>query len=507
MSKLVGIDLGTTNSAIAILDRSGRPEIVPNAEGDRITPSVVFFEPGSVNRTVVGQAAKDNVSVYPDRVFREFKRNMSTNAPSALEGMTLTPVQLSSLVLRKVVQDAVKLSGGIRGAVITVPANFTNEARLATMEAGRLAGLEVSHIVNEPTAALFYYSYHQAVSGTVLVYDLGGGTLDVTIARVNGRDVEIVASKGDPRLGGIDFDRKLEEIIARTFEASAGEPFDPAVHHLAKSVEEYKKQLSARPETSVQVVGGRTGRKILTITRQEFEAATSTLISKADLLVDSTLDETGMRPGDITNVFLVGGSTRMPMVTAHLERMFKKPPVCHINPDEVVALGAALYSGANAKKADLNPAQASVVNTMKLKEVANHFFGTLSLSNRSSGLGPALLNSIIIKKNTTLPCSTTESYYTVQPNQTSVRCRVTQSATAETDPDFVRVIWDGELGPLPEGRQANMEIRITYSYDVNQIMHCLFEDVASGTKQEATIGFKQTSSAQTKSGVEKFLVE
>lgn len=506
MSTLVGIDLGTTNSAIAVLDRTGRPEIVPNGEGDHVTPSAVFFEPGSSSNAVVGEAAKDNAVVYPSRVFQAFKRNMATNNPTDLDDIQITPIELSSLVLRKLVQDAVKQTGPIIDAVITVPANFPNEARLATMKAGELAGLTVSHIINEPTAALFYYSYHQAVGGNVVVYDFGGGTLDVTIARVDGRDVQIVASKGDPRLGGLDFDRKIEEIVRRAFQASTGESFDPAVHQLGKTSEEYKKQLSSRSETSVQVTGGRNGRQILSITRQEFEAATSTLISKADLLVDSTLDEAGMRPSDISNIFLVGGSTRMPMVSAHLTRIFGRPPVCHVNPDEVVALGAALYAGLNARIDQLNPAQASVVRSMKLQEVANHFFGTISLEMHPTG-GGRLRNSVIIEKNTNLPCAKTESYYTVSPGQTAVDCRVTQSATRESDPDFVRIIWDGALGPLPPNRPAQMEIRVTYGYDTNQIIHCLFEDVATGLKKEIQIGLKSESIASTSGGVEKFLVE
>jgi molecular chaperone DnaK len=505
MTALVGIDLGTTNSALAILDQTGRPEIVPNAEGDHVTPSVVFFElDGSA--TSVGQAAKDNAIVYPDRVFHEFKRSMATNAPITVDGRQVTPVELSSLVLRKLVEDTSERKGEIRGAVITVPANFTNEARVATIKAGELAGLRVTHIINEPTAALFYYSYHKPVSGTVVVYDFGGGTLDVSIARVSGKNVEIVTSKGDPRLGGIDFDRKLSEVIRRTFEASTGEKFDERTHQLGKTPEEYKKQLTTRNECAVQIVGGKTGRKILTITRQEFETATATLISKADLLVDSTLDEAGLRPADITHVFLVGGSTRMPMVATHLEKLFGKPPVCHVNPDEVVALGAALYAGFSAEEKDLNPAQKSVVSSMQLQEVANHFFGTICQTSDVTGR-QRLRNSIIIEKNTPLPCSKTEPYYTVRPGQQAVDVSVTQSATREDDPDFVRTIWEGSLGPLPEGRPANMEIRVTYSYDTNQIMHCRFEDVASGLTKEIDIGVKSALTDTSLEGVDRILID
>lgn len=505
MNALVGIDLGTTNSALAMVDATGRPEIIANAEGEHVTPSVVFFEADGSGRTTVGQGAKDNLLVFPDRVCQEFKRSMATNKPVVIDGREITPIELSALVLKKLVKDAAGVRGNLTEAVITVPANFTNEARLATIKAGEMAGLRVSHIVNEPSAALFYYSYRHPITGTVVVYDFGGGTLDVSIARVAGRDVEIVTSKGDPRLGGIDFDRKLLEVIAQEFQAATGQRLDPAIHQIGKTAEEYKKQLTARSDCAVQVVGGSTGRKILTLTRERFEAAAATLMSKADLLVDSVLDEAGLKPADITNVYLVGGSTRMPMVVAHLERIFGKPPVCHVNPDEVVALGAALYAGFRADSGSLNPAQASVVQSMKLQEVANHYFGTLSLASGPTGR-QRLHNSIIIEKNTPLPCSKTESYQTVSAGQTSVHATVTQSATRESDPDFVRKIWEGQLGPLPEGRPANMEIRVTFSYDVNQIMHCVFEDVASGLKREVQIGI-QIDKAGGRDGVERFLVD
>lgn len=487
MPTLVGIDLGTTNSAIAVIDNTGRPEIIPNAEGDHVTPSAVFYEPEPPHEMIVGQSAKDNAHVYPDRVMMGFKRDMSSNAPRQLDERTISPIDLSAAVLRKLVTDAAERKGPITAAVITVPANFANEARLATIRAGKTAGLTVSHIINEPTAALFYYSYHQPVSGRVVVYDFGGGTLDISIADVNGRRVEIVTSKGDPRLGGCDFDAHLAALIRDRYQMLAGEPFDPAVHHLAKTPEEYKKQLSARRDCAVQVVGGKAGRTVFTITREEFEGCTETLIAKADLLLGSALQEAGISAVDISHVFLVGGSTRMPMVTAHLERVFKKPPVCHVNPDEVVALGAALYAAFSANPGSLNAAQAAVVKSMALKEVANHFFGTICRTDGPGGRR-MLQNSVIIEKNTPLPCEQTESYCTSYDDQREVRITVTQSASKETDPAFVRVIWQGELGLFPSNRPKGMEIRVTFSYDVDQIMHCRFVDVGSGLSKDIELG-------------------
>jgi molecular chaperone DnaK len=220
------------------------------------------------------------------------------------------------------------------------------------------------------------------------------------------------------------------------------------------------------------------------------------------------LTEAGLAPAAVSDVFLVGGSTRMPMVQAHLERQFGRAPVCHVNPDEVVALGAALYAGWAAVQGDgapaLNAEQASAVGSLNLIEVANHFFGTISLVEEN-GLPRRLRNTIVLEKNTPLPCSRTESYYTVAYGQRRVDCRVTQASTRETDPDFVRVIWSGFLGPLPPGRPPGMEMKVTYSYDKSQIMHCVFVDVASGVRQQVRLGLAPEARA-AESG-EKFVVE
>lgn len=492
MSTIVGIDLGTTNSALAVLDDAGRPKIVENAEGANITPSAVFYEPGDDGKVTVGQAAKDNAMIQETRVFQEFKREMDRDGAFVVEGIkhevTATAIELSALVLKKLVQDAVPRVGAIDSAVITVPANFADEARRATIAAGEQAGLTVKHIVNEPTAALFYYSFDRPVGGTVVVYDIGGGTLDVSVANVDGRNVDIVTSKGDPRLGGVDFDKRLEEIISNRYTDLTGETFDmPETHDLGKTVEDYKKQLSTRDAISVQVTGGAAGRQIFEVTRGEFEAATATLIGRADMLVESALADANLKPSDVQEIFLVGGASRMPMVTAHLVSLFDKQPVCSINPDEVVALGAALYAGVNADQSKLNAAQASSVQSMKLREVANHHYGTISLDSDHAA-GARLRVSIVIEKNTPIPVSKTESFYTVAAGQTSVNCHVTQSATRESDPDFVRTIWTGELGPLPEGRPAEQQVDVTFMYDANQVMQCAFVDVASGIKQEVSLG-------------------
>jgi molecular chaperone DnaK len=481
----IGIDLGTTNSAVAALGTSGRPEMLANADGTNVTPSAVYFEPGETERALVGHLARAQRDIDPARLFESFKRRMADPAPITQGGLAKTPVELSTCVLRRLVEDASARVGPIRRAVVTVPANFANEARLATLRAADLAGLLGTQLINEPTAALFYYSFDRAVHGTVVVYDFGGGTLDVTVARVDGKNVEIVTSRGDPRLGGIDFDRRLQDLVMPA-------DFDPGVHQLSTPIEELKKQLSFRDEATVHLAGGAGGRRSVQVTRAQFESACASLIAKSSLLVESVLAEAGLKPAEVTDVFLVGGSTRMPMVQRHLEKLFGRPPVCHVNPDEVVALGAALYAGYSAGRSTeaattLNPEQASAVGAMSLLEVANHYFGSIALEQQGN-LPPRLRNSILIKKNSALPCSHTESYYTVGYNQRTVECRVTQSSTPEMDPDFVRVIWSGKLGPLPAGRPPGMEVSVTYSYDRNQLMHCTFVDVASGVRQDVRLG-------------------
>ncbi len=496
MSRIVGIDLGTTNSAIAILDDAGRPKIVENAEGSNITPSAVFYDPNDHSKVTVGQTAKDNDSIHENFVFQAFKRGMDQTGPFKRDGWTYgleaTAVELSALVLKKVVQDAKNRVGHIDSAVITVPANFADEARRATIAAGEQAGLTVKHIVNEPTAALFYYSFERPVGGTVVVYDFGGGTLDVSVANVSGKDVEIVTSKGDPRLGGLDFDDELLALIASKYQAQTGEALDiRKTHALGKTVEEYKKQLSTRETTSVQVTGGSGGRQIFDVSRAEFEAVTAVLIARADMLVEGALTDAGLKPTDIEDIFLVGGSTRMPMVLAHLQSLFKKEPICNVNPDEVVALGAALYAGVNADPSQLNAAQASSVQSMKLREVANHYYGMVSL-DMSHATGPRSQVSIMIEKNTPIPAAETQSFYTTHQGQTEVDCVVTQSSTRESDPDFVRTIWSGDLGPLPPNRPSDQQIDVHFSYDTNQVMQCSFVDVATGIKQEVSLGMSES---------------
>lgn len=496
MGIIVGIDLGTTNSNIARLDDTGRPVMIENpnsSESPNITPSVVVFNGETV---LVGDSAKEYLHIDKHGPgFEKWKLMMQVPQPIAVGGVSKTPIELSSLVLKELVSAAEQKTGQqVESAVITIPAKFEEEARRNTIAAGEAIGLKIKDIINEPTAALLYYSLSHKIVGKVVVFDFGGGTLDITVAEVNGQDIRVVCSNGDD-VGGQNFDDVMKALIVAAFELESKEKFDENVHTLGASPEIYKKRLSAKPEVQAQVTGGRSGRTVVTITRESFEKATAMLLARAAMMIENTLTEANLTVKDVSDVYLVGGSTRMPMVVKLLTEYFKKAPVALVNPDEAVALGAALYAGLKAAPSLLNPAQRAAVQQVQLQEVANHYYGTLSMAELSGGQ-KALRVSNVIAKNTPIPHTAEETYYTTSEGQTSVLARVTQSATDEDDPDFVRIIWEGRLGPFPEGRPAEQPILVRYSYDANQVMHCTFTDVGTGISKEVDLSFADSKAAK-----------
>jgi molecular chaperone DnaK len=470
-----------------------------SSESPNITPSVVAFEGDNV---LVGESAKEVAHLGPNGpVFQKWKLSMQDPQPITRAGVTKTPIELSSLVLKELVSAAKQKTGqNVDSAVITIPAKFEEEARRNTITAGEAIGLTIKDIINEPTAALLYYSLSHQIVGKVIVFDFGGGTLDVTAAEVHGQDIRVICSNGD-NIGGQNFDDALEALIVASFEKESGETFNSATHSLGASSETYKKRLSAKTEVQVQVTGGASGRTVLTVTRPEFEKATAMFLARASMLLENTMEEAKLTTGDVTDVYLVGGSTRMPMVVSLLTDFFKKAPVALVNPDEAVALGAALYAGLKAAPAHLNPAQRAAVKQVQLQEVANHYYGTISISELSGGI-KALRVANVIPKNTPIPHTAEQTYFTAGDGQTAVHARVTQSATAEDDPDFVRIIWEGELGPLPEGRPAGQPILVTYSYDSNQVMHCIFTDVGTGISKEVDLSFADSETMNNGFSVE-----
>jgi molecular chaperone DnaK len=479
----IGIDLGTTYSAVAVLNHAGQPEIVPNTDGERITASAVFIqESGPV---IVGNDAISAAGGWPDRVVRWVKREMGDASwRFDLDGQRRSAVDISALVLRKVKQDAEQIIGPISAAVITVPAYFDEIRRKATMDAAKLAGLDVLRIINEPTAAALAYAASGSIRGRVLVYDLGGGTFDVSIVQVGSTtDVSVVASEGDHRLGGYDFDLRLAEHFDAGFRDQFGVSLldDPVARHEAIMEAERTKRTLSKLESIVANVG-RDGRSLaMNVTRMQFEQMTQDLLVRTEMLIENALDQAGLRPTDIDEVVLVGGSTRLPAVRRLLQERFGRPPRQSVNPDEAVALGASIQAAiilAERGESDLPAGAAREVAAIELSDVTNHSYGTLALTDVE---GVKLeRNDIIIPKNTTIPCSETRIYHTVADGQEHIKCEITQGE--DSDPEFVNILAE-ELMPLPPGRPAGREIEVRFSYDANGRMSCDFRDVESGRLQ------------------------
>lgn len=490
MSNYVGIDLGTTFSAIARLNSIGKPEIVPNADSERITPSIVYFpsdEPGTI---YVGHEAKNARAIEPNRVIAEVKRQMGeSESVIDIDGKSYSPEAISAVILERIRKDAIQQIGEITDAVITVPAYFEEAHRKATMDAGEIAGLNVSAIVNEPTAAALFYATNHEVKGKVVVYDLGGGTFDVTIVDVNGKKIDIVSSYGDRHLGGVDFDNALLDMLNKRYKTKFGSNLiesdsDRCKH--AGAIEDLKKTLSKRAKGRIRL-SGEAGQHTFDVTRSDFEELISPVIAKSEMLVEMALDEARVEPADIDKVLLVGGSCRIPFVQERLQKIFGFAPSLEVNVDECVALGAAVYAGLKATEAEDISVPAGVaagLSDIQLTDVCNHSYGTIVVSLDEETNREHLKNEILLPKNTALPCSRTETYYTVADGQESVNIRVTQG-DAE-DPEYVQVLLDDDL-PLPPGRPAGRPIKITYTYDTNQRMHCVFKDEESGRKIEVSL--------------------
>jgi molecular chaperone DnaK len=499
LANFVGIDLGTTFSAVATIDETGRPTIVDNQNGENITPSCIC-QTGR-GKMEVGEFARRHWGNAPLEAAARFKRDMGTNTSYSINGDEYTPTELSAFVLKKLCQDTTESIGPIGEVVVTIPANFAHEAREATMAAAKAAGLDVKYIINEPTAAALYYAFEsgEALGGVYAVYDLGGGTFDVSVIQVNGQDVEVMATNGVAKLGGDDFDQVILQLVKGKFEQQASQEMEYDDFTL-NDAEEEKKSLSKRKRTTVRV-----GRHLVDISREEFEEGISSKIAQAEMLCESTLEEAGVELGDINGVLLVGGSTRIPLVRESVERVFAQEPVSTFNVDEVVALGAALYAAYKGDPGQLTTVQRQAIQKIKVGEKASKCFGTISIMQDSIRDETRLRNSILINKGEKIPCSKTESFYTVHDGQDGVNCRVTESTSPETDPRFVREIWQGSLD-LPPDRPMGQEIQVTFAYDENQIMKCSFEDVATGSE---TVIDLSMSSASDKSleAIERFLVE
>jgi molecular chaperone DnaK len=497
MGAYVGIDLGTTFSAISHIDETGRPIVLHNAEGRNITPSCVAIYDGKIN---VGEEARKAWGIDEGNVAARFKRDMGSTKTYNLDGKTFSPADLSAAVLKKLRTDAELQIGDIAEAVVTIPANFSKEAREATMHAAKQAGLNVKYIINEPTAAALYYAFKsgEELSGIYAVYDLGGGTFDVSVIQVSGQDVDVLASNGVAHLGGDDFDRACREIVSNKYKEEHGSELE-GDDYLINDAEEEKKSLSSRKRVIAKV-----GRQAIEVRREDFEDAISHLIAQAEMLCEATIEEAGVEARDIRGVFLAGGSTRIPAVLESIKRVFGQEPISTVNVDEVVALGAALYAAYKSDGKNLNAAQEDAIKRIKVTESANMCFGTISIGMNNNKKEFEDQVSILIRKGEKIPCSVTESFYTVVENQTEVNCTVTESSSPETDPRFVKIIWSGKL-ELPPGRPKEQEVQITFGYDENQMMSVSFKDMESGKVTDAVLD--NTASSGANNEIEKFMVE
>jgi molecular chaperone DnaK len=479
MTKIAGIDLGTTFSAIAHLNEMGKPTIIPNKEGDRIMASAVYFDDGQIltGTEAINTACRDDES----RCVRWIKRHMGDADHKVLiNGKEYTPAEISAIILKKLYQDAVPQVGEITDVVISVPANFEEVARKATMDAGKIAGLNVIGIVNEPTAAALYYAIEHKVSGRVLVFDLGGGTFDVTIADVDGTDIQVVTSEGSRNLGGYNFDQELVGYFEAEYRNKNGaELVSPDCNRtrLELEAEDVKKSLSRREQVNTKLKEDRHA-----TSREKFEELISSHLATIEMLIETALDGAECKPSDIDKVLLAGGSSRIPAVQRLLKKMFGCEPTLVGNVDECVALGAALYAGLRLMEESPEKVPAGIKGNLRavsVGEVANASYGTICISYDEVREYARDTNDIIIPKNTPLPCSETKTYSTVVDGQKRISTEVTQGE--DSDPALVVFVATGCL-ELPPGLPKGTPINATYTYDKDQRMSCVFEHEASGRK-------------------------
>ena len=472
MSKIIGIDLGTTNSCVAIME-GGEPTVIPNAEGARTTPSVVAFSRDG--ERLVGQIAKRQAITNPERTVISIKREMGTAHKVSIDGKEYTPQEISAMILQKLKADAESYLGEtVTQAVITVPAYFSDSQRQATKDAGRIAGLEVLRIINEPTAASLAYGLDKEGTQKILVYDLGGGTFDVSILDIGDGVFEVRATNGNTRLGGDDFDQRVINYIAESFKREQGIDLmqdKTAAQRLKDAAEKAKIELSGATTTNINlpfITADATGPKHLdmTLTRAKFEELTADLVDATITPMKNALRDAGMSIDQVDKVILVGGSTRIPAVQAAVKKVTGKEPFKGINPDECVAIGAAIQGGVLA--GDVKDVLLLDVTPLSLGlETEGHIFTKL------------------IERNTTVPTSKSQVFSTAADGQTTVEINVLQGERqmAYDNKSLGRFQLTG-IAPAPRGVP---QIEVTFSIDRNGIVNVSAKDKATGNEQKITI--------------------
>lgn len=489
MAKVIGIDLGTTNSCVAVME-GGEAIVIPNAEGNRTTPSVVGFAKNGEH--LVGDVAKRQAVTNPDGTVMSIKRHMGTNYKVTIEGKGYTPPEISAMILQKLKSDAEAYLGEkVSQAVITVPAYFNDSQRQATKDAGQVAGLEVLRIVNEPTAAALAYGLDKTGDHTILVYDLGGGTFDVSILELGDGVFEVKATSGNNHLGGDDFDERIMQYLVDTFKKENGIDLSKdrmAMQRLKDSAEKAKKELSGVMSSSVSlpfITANETGPKHLEVnlTRAKFEELTADLVESTLGPTRQALKDAGMSVNDIHKVILVGGSTRIPAVVEAIKKLTGKEPSKGVNPDEVVALGAAIQAGV----------------------LTGDVTGVVLLDVTPLSLGIETLGGVMtrmIERNTTIPTSKKQVYSTAADNQTTVEIHVLQG-----EREFARdnkTLGRFTLSDIPPAPRGVPQIEVTFDIDANGIVNVSAKDLGTGKQQNITI---TSSGGLNKEEIERMVKE
>ena len=489
MGKIIGIDLGTTNSCVAVIE-GGEPVVIANAEGMRTTPSVVAFS--KTGERLVGQVAKRQAITNPDRTISSIKREMGSNYKVSVDGKDYTPQEISAIVLQKLKADAEAYIGSsVTEAVITVPAYFTDAQRQATKDAGRIAGLDVKRIINEPTAAALAYGVDKENDQKVMVYDLGGGTFDVSVIEMGDGVQEVLATAGNNRLGGDDFDQRVMDYICDTFKAESGIDLKNdkmAMQRVKEAAEKAKIDLSGMTTTDINlpfITADATGPKHFetTLTRAKFNELTADLVEKTMVPVRQALADSGLTAGEINKVLMVGGSSRIPAVQEAVKNFIGKEPFKGINPDECVAVGAAIQGGV----------------------LGGDVKGLLLLDVTPLSLGIETMGGVstkVIDRNTTIPTKKSQIFSTAADGQTSVEVHVLQGEREfARDNKTLGVFHLDGIAPAPRGIP---QIEVTFDIDANGIVHVSAKDLGTGKEQSITI---TSNTNMSKEDIEKAVQE